>query len=830
MTRVFISYRHEPLDSQVALRLHQALLDRKYEAFLDTGIPPGKEFDDYIGEQLRACDVFLLLVTRAAHESKWVSAELREANRLSEKIQRPLIIPFVLQDFQSDWRMDWHVSLDLRQHVNCLDLERDWDRALEKVLRSLETLSSEAEQTQQQEDLKETDDHDKSKGPGSVLASFDALLNNAESELDKGNVVAAIQLVEPCFALMEQSNGNAPSYFFVRAHNALGLALAYQRKLDQAMEHIQKARQLLAEHPEPILEAWNEHRLGFVYLQRRAIFDALKHLERADQLARENEVVKLRAQVQDTLGRAWQELGFIEVAIEHYQSSLRLKHQIGDTHGQAISQGNLGRAYQMQGQIGLAREAFQRDLELSLEIGDHQGVMMMRSHLAELLRQEHRYAESLQKYQEYLHRAQEDRVEIHIAFGHLGLARVKGDLGLFEEADQHLGLARGCSIPWFEPLVLQAAGHLADHRGDPDQASFLWEKTIQCWEESKGDAIRLVETLCDLSQLYARQNRAELAQDTLNRAMETAQQLRLRWMMGRLKGIQVSILKHEGHIYSEEGLPFPLVLHTRRVDSTFSPLERLDALIELFKITLRYATSLVLSQYQVLREEIEAQKVEEFLRQFELRPPSSGRWAEAIRTVIQVLAIHKEKLLFPALVEVWLKPVREHYKLQPQLQQDISTLLEIRNQISHLDRPAIADAQSTLEVVEPAIQRLLAALQPLWQYHLTAVISDGNAQTGKTLMGATSLLRWDEHTTALPEQTQHGEVLLFDSKSGNYLSLSPWWLVKWEDSMRGALYFFYKHTRGRTLYFDVETRQELRLPRTGLQFQSEEDFLDEDEG
>jgi tetratricopeptide (TPR) repeat protein len=137
MARVFVSYRHEAADARVAGRLAEALARLGHEVFIDRQIPAGIEFDEHIGARLRQCDVFVFLVSRAAHQSKWVRAELRMADGLATTAGRPRIIPFVLESFADEWRMEWRVILDPLNHVACLDVDRDWDAAVAKVAAEL---------------------------------------------------------------------------------------------------------------------------------------------------------------------------------------------------------------------------------------------------------------------------------------------------------------------------------------------------------------------------------------------------------------------------------------------------------------------------------------------------------------------------------------------------------------------------------------------------------------------------------------------------------------------------------------------------------------------
>lgn len=143
MARVFVSYRHERSDQALACRLTEALEREGHDVFFDRALPPGIDFDAYIREELDAADAFLLLVTRAAHESKWVRAELGVADELGDKRGgRPRIIPLILEDFSSEWRMKWRAILGSLHHIYCVDPARQWNDALRSILQELERLDN----------------------------------------------------------------------------------------------------------------------------------------------------------------------------------------------------------------------------------------------------------------------------------------------------------------------------------------------------------------------------------------------------------------------------------------------------------------------------------------------------------------------------------------------------------------------------------------------------------------------------------------------------------------------------------------------------------------
>ncbi len=85
MADIFISYARE--DAATAERLAHALEESGWSVFWDRHIPPGRHFDQFILEQIRAANCMIVLWSRAALASEWV---LEEAN---EGRQRGILVP-----------------------------------------------------------------------------------------------------------------------------------------------------------------------------------------------------------------------------------------------------------------------------------------------------------------------------------------------------------------------------------------------------------------------------------------------------------------------------------------------------------------------------------------------------------------------------------------------------------------------------------------------------------------------------------------------------------------------------------------------------------------
>src|SRR5687767_836415 len=90
MDQVFLSYASQ--DRGRARTLAEALRVRRWAVFWDRSIPPGREYDDVIGQALRDARCVVVLWSRASVESRWVKEEADDA------AQRNILVPALIDD------------------------------------------------------------------------------------------------------------------------------------------------------------------------------------------------------------------------------------------------------------------------------------------------------------------------------------------------------------------------------------------------------------------------------------------------------------------------------------------------------------------------------------------------------------------------------------------------------------------------------------------------------------------------------------------------------------------------------------------------------------
>lgn len=150
MAKIFISYRRE--DSAYVTDAVWDYLRRQFgdgNVFLDVGsVPFGIDFRQYLGEQIAAHDVVLVMIgplwaksiqNRASEESDFVRIEIESAIRLNKSIIPVRVMGATLPDFSalptSIQALQWLNSAEIRRHP---DFEIDCARLVKAIHECLE--------------------------------------------------------------------------------------------------------------------------------------------------------------------------------------------------------------------------------------------------------------------------------------------------------------------------------------------------------------------------------------------------------------------------------------------------------------------------------------------------------------------------------------------------------------------------------------------------------------------------------------------------------------------------------------------------------------------
>jgi hypothetical protein len=88
---VFISYQHDPASSAYVERFAEFLRSQGIEPWFDRGIVTGDRWEQVIREHLVSCAAFVVVMTPAGEQSRWIRREINEA----EAAGRP-VLPLLL--------------------------------------------------------------------------------------------------------------------------------------------------------------------------------------------------------------------------------------------------------------------------------------------------------------------------------------------------------------------------------------------------------------------------------------------------------------------------------------------------------------------------------------------------------------------------------------------------------------------------------------------------------------------------------------------------------------------------------------------------------------
>ena len=113
MADIFLSYARE--DLSCARDLAGALDAEGWSVFWDRKIPPGRNFEDYIGERIRECRAVVVLWSPHSVTSKWVRIEAghgRDRDVLIPALVEAAEIPFGYQQLQAADLSAWRAGTD----------------------------------------------------------------------------------------------------------------------------------------------------------------------------------------------------------------------------------------------------------------------------------------------------------------------------------------------------------------------------------------------------------------------------------------------------------------------------------------------------------------------------------------------------------------------------------------------------------------------------------------------------------------------------------------------------------------------------------------------
>jgi len=370
---------------------------------------------------------------------------------------------------------------------------------------------------------------------------------------------AAAELGEPC---REER---------LAAHDGLSRVLAILGRYDEALEHLEQAREIVGAAPPSqekdrrraelcgafaeIFRAkgdygtaleWLERGLEIpgitetlegasLYLMGAAVF----HRQGDNQRAREWCLRGLRvaerlggpagrevlARGSYLLGTILRSLGEMERAIERCQQSLALYQEQDDLLGQVQAHNNLGMVYHDQGAWTQASEHFLAAMTLAERIGYAEGQARVATNLGEVYLTQGRLEEAQEAYRSALQIAEQRGMTFGVALLHNNLGAVGVRQGEWQQAEEHLArslaLFREIGSEDFLAELYRHRAEAALGQGRMDQAL---EDAQRSLEYARAHQVELEEgpTWRVLGRIWQEQGELDRAEEALDRALSLA--------------------------------------------------------------------------------------------------------------------------------------------------------------------------------------------------------------------------------------------------------------------------------------------------------------------
>ncbi len=265
------------------------------------------------------------------------------------------------------------------------------------------------------------------------------------------------------------------------AHNNLGLALADQGQIKEAMDHYQEALRLRPNYQDA------HNNLGVALADQGRIREAIDHFQEALRLRPNDE------DAHNNIGVALANQGRTKEAIDHFQEALLLRPNDEHTHN------NLGLALADQGQVIEAIVHYQEALRLRPNYQD------AHNNLGVALADQGRIREAIDHFQEAL------RIEPKNPEPYCNLGAIYRSQGKYEKAAEYY--QKALSLQPKYALVLQNLALVYAMQGEYDKALSFHKKTIKLQPDNAG-------AYYNVACMYAQMGQLEKAIDWLKKAIE----------------------------------------------------------------------------------------------------------------------------------------------------------------------------------------------------------------------------------------------------------------------------------------------------------------------
>ncbi len=252
-------------------------------------------------------------------------------------------------------------------------------------------------------------------------------LQQAKEETIKGNFIAAEQLANDVFTLLDKINDDDVMSNYdhdMLADALLSIAEVNRRRGDFDAALVQAHRVLAFAEKGNVLNAktraWNC--IGLVYQALGSYDKALEFFNNALSIHYELGEKSLIARLTGNIGIIYYSLGSYDMALEFYNSALGIHYELGEKLRTAIVTGNIGSVYNSLGSYDKALEFFNNALAIYYEFGDKSGIASVTGNIGAVYVALGAYDKALEIFNTVL--------AIHYELGEkFSIAKVTGNIG-----------------------------------------------------------------------------------------------------------------------------------------------------------------------------------------------------------------------------------------------------------------------------------------------------------------------------------------------------------------------------------------------------------------
>jgi len=297
---------------------------------------------------------------------------------------------------------------------------------------------------------------------GSADLVFYARLGLAGTQARRGEYEAALEEFRVCLAGSEEDVA-APLRGAV--HHNYGEVCAYLGRLDEALEHFDRAEALTAgmQTPDARLLANIHGGRGKALLSKGRCHQAQESFGKAAELARQSGDMALHAEVLIDLGQCHRRLGEIDEAASSLRAGIEAARDAEAPSLVAIGEASLARNYLLTGEAELARSTAEDSLARGRSLGDRAPMYLAQRVLGDIAEREERHDDGVRLRLQMVALALELGRQKDEASGFIDLSRSYQILGQLPEARSCLARALTMAREMgTQHLISLAAGRLAD--------------------------------------------------------------------------------------------------------------------------------------------------------------------------------------------------------------------------------------------------------------------------------------------------------------------------------------------------------------------------------